>query len=257
MPDRDKIVRRDFPMGERGYEPAAVDAHLEALAEDIEREPSGDEGMSDYVQAIIDAAQRSGATIERAADDAASAKEAETSKQSREALEAANAEAGEHVDFLTEHTAAMRDRLDAVGGEVKGLVDSVRAGADRLEVDLTALEQRVSELASTARNATKGPEATPAGAPRREETSAAGEKAARTFAEPAVASTSSTTTAGRPAGEGGGGARDDDVEGARLIALNMALSGASREDTDKYMAENFDLPDRAQLLEEVYGSVER
>ena len=37
----------------------------------------------------------------------------------------------------------------------------------------------------------------------------------------------------------------------------MALSGASREDTDKYMAENFDLPDRAQLLEEVYGSVER
>ena len=148
----------------------------------------------------------------------------------------------------------MRDRLDAVGGEVKGLVDSVRAGADRLEVDLTALEQRVSELASTARNATKGPEATPAGAPRREETSAAGEKAARTFAEPAAVSTSSTTTAGRPAGEGGGGARDDDVEGARLIALNMALSGASREDTDKYMAENFDLPDRAQLLEEVYGS---
>jgi len=253
MPDRDKIVRRDFPKGERGYEPAAVDAHLAALADEIEREPSADEGMSEYVQAIIDAAQRSSSTIERAADDAAAAKEAETSKQSREALESANAEAGDHVGFVTDHTAAMRDRLDAVGGEVQGLVDAVRAGADRLEVDLSALEQRVSELASTARSGTKGPLATPAGAPPRD-ARAAGEQGARTFAEPASAST--TTTAGRAAGERGP-ARDDDVEGARLIALNMALSGASREDTDKYMAENFDLPDRAQLLEEVYGSVER
>src|SRR4029450_12806444 len=123
MPDRDKIVRRDFPKGERGYEPAAAHAPLEALADEIEREPSGDEGMSDYVQAIIDAARRSGSTIEHAADDAAAAKEAESPKQSREALEAANAEAGDHVDFVTEHTAAMRDRLDAVGGEVQGLVD--------------------------------------------------------------------------------------------------------------------------------------
>ena len=254
MPDRDKIVRRDFPKGERGYEPTAVDAHLEALADEIEREPSGDEGMSDYVQAIIDAAQRSGSTIEQAADDAAAAKEADTSKKSREALEAANAEAGEHVDFVTEHTAAMRERLDAVGGEVHGLVDAVRAGADRLEVDLTALERRVSELAGPARSAARGAQATPAGAPRRDEPSAADDQAARRVAQPASAST--TTTAGRPAGEPGP-ARDDDVEGARLIALNMALSGASREDTDKYMAENFDLPDRAQLLEEVYGSVER
>src|SRR3954451_6411743 len=155
MPERDKIVRRDFPMGEPAYEPAAVDAHLEAIAEEIERASSDDEGMSEYVQAIVDAAERSGSTIERAADDAATAKEDETSKQSREALQAANAEAGEHVDFVTEHTAAMRDRLDAVGNEVQGLVQSVQAGADRLEGDLTALKQRVSELAGTARKAAR------------------------------------------------------------------------------------------------------
>jgi hypothetical protein len=47
-----------------------------------------------------------------------------------------------------------------------------------------------------------------------------------------------------------------DVEGARLIALNMALNGESREATDKYLAENFDLGDRAKLLDEVYASVE-
>jgi hypothetical protein len=50
---------------------------------------------------------------------------------------------------------------------------------------------------------------------------------------------------------------DDDVEGARLIALNMALNGQSRAETDKYLAANFDLSDRASLLDEVYASVER
>jgi hypothetical protein len=49
---------------------------------------------------------------------------------------------------------------------------------------------------------------------------------------------------------------DEDVEGARLIALNMALNGQSREETDRYLAENFDLSDRGTLLDEVYASVE-
>jgi hypothetical protein len=49
---------------------------------------------------------------------------------------------------------------------------------------------------------------------------------------------------------------DEDVEGARLIALNMALNGQSRKETDRYLAENFDLSDRGTLLDEVYASVE-
>jgi hypothetical protein len=49
---------------------------------------------------------------------------------------------------------------------------------------------------------------------------------------------------------------DDDIEGARLIALNMALNGQSREETDEYLAENFDLSNRAALLDEIYASVE-
>ena len=36
----------------------------------------------------------------------------------------------------------------------------------------------------------------------------------------------------------------DDTEGARLIALNMALNGTPREETDRYLAENFKLSDR-------------
>ena len=48
----------------------------------------------------------------------------------------------------------------------------------------------------------------------------------------------------------------DDAEGARLVALDMALGGASREETDRYLAEHYDLTDRAGLLEEVYATVE-
>ena len=35
----------------------------------------------------------------------------------------------------------------------------------------------------------------------------------------------------------------DDAEGARLIALNMALNGTPREETDRYLSENFQLSD--------------
>ncbi len=48
----------------------------------------------------------------------------------------------------------------------------------------------------------------------------------------------------------------DDAEGARLIALNMALNGTPREETDRYLAENFELSARGKLLDEVYASVE-
>ncbi|MDQ6914557.1 MAG: hypothetical protein M3155_01945, partial [Actinomycetota bacterium] len=51
------------------------------------------------------------------------------------------------------------------------------------------------------------------------------------------------------------GGAPDDSEGARLIALNMALNGTPREETDRYLAENFQLEDRAALLDEVYARV--
>jgi len=35
----------------------------------------------------------------------------------------------------------------------------------------------------------------------------------------------------------------------------MALDGTSREETDRYLAANFKLSDRAALLDEVYESV--
>ena len=51
------------------------------------------------------------------------------------------------------------------------------------------------------------------------------------------------------------GAGEADAEGARLIALNMALSGSSRAETAEYLRETFGLEDRA-LLDDVYDRVQ-
>ena len=46
-------------------------------------------------------------------------------------------------------------------------------------------------------------------------------------------------------------------EGARVIALKMALDGSPREDTARYLSENFELTDPGGLLDEVYAKAGR
>ena len=46
-------------------------------------------------------------------------------------------------------------------------------------------------------------------------------------------------------------------EGARLLALKMARDGATREDTARYLRENFDLGDPEALLDEAYSQANR
>lgn len=70
--------------------------------------------------------------------------------------------------------------------------------------------------------------------------------------EPAVADEPEVEVAGAGDAAGGGG---DGSEGARLIALNMALNGTPRDETARYLEENFDLADRDTILDEVYSRV--
>jgi outer membrane biosynthesis protein TonB len=49
----------------------------------------------------------------------------------------------------------------------------------------------------------------------------------------------------------GNGVKSGDTASARLVAMNMALEGASREDIDAALAADFDLDDRAKLVDEV------
>ncbi len=58
-----------------------------------------------------------------------------------------------------------------------------------------------------------------------------------------------------PADVGGGARSIRGAEGARLIALNMALNGTPRDETARYLSQNFDLDDQDSLLDEVYARV--
>lgn len=51
--------------------------------------------------------------------------------------------------------------------------------------------------------------------------------------------------------EAADGAKSTDAGAARLVAMNMALDGASREDIDAALATDYDLDDRAKLVDEV------
>jgi hypothetical protein len=152
------------------------------------------------------------------------------SSQVQAILEAAEASAEQikrdaEAEAQRIRSAARETRQADVAGLVQ-LVAKVRADLDALEARLKGLEGE----------APKAAEVKPvAAAPK----------------PPAAAKPKPATPAAvpEPAGE--------DSEGARLIALNMALNGEPREDTDKYLQENFDLADRAALLDEVYASVDR
>jgi DivIVA domain-containing protein len=270
--DRQAIERRDFPVSRRGYDPAAVDAHLRALASEFEelgRAASGGEtslasAAASQVQSIIQAAETAAGEIERqAVAHATSTREAadqDAERTRQEAIERARA----HVAAVAEKTAALLERVESVDGEMGVLAESLRTSAGRLAGDLSALEGSMDELYDAASGrgvaAAGGP---PAVAGAREEPDGGSSAAPssrpapprpQSLRPPAPAARSTPAAEASPAASVASGAGD--LDGARLIALNMALNGESRADAERYLAEHFQSIDRLKLIDEVYAAIE-
>jgi hypothetical protein len=265
--DRQSIEKRDFPFGRRGYEPAAVDAHLAALAREVEAlkraqstqhqaapaaaaEPGSRQSLgsvaSAQVQAIVEAAEASAAAIERDAQERAEQSAQDAAREAQRIRDLAVERSQEHVGKVHEATALMLQRVDAMESEINALVESLRTGANRLNADLSLLSGNMGELYDAAGGSTS--DTIPA-APIVDDVVIVDEVEE---VAPGALSESEHAAQAAPTEDGG----DDELEGARLIALNMALNGQSRAETDKYLAENFDLSDRTALLDEVYATVE-
>jgi hypothetical protein len=274
--DRQSIEKRDFPIGRRGYEPQAVDAHLAELADQIERlersagrSESVAELAGGQVKAIVEVAESTAAQITADAERQSKKIIADARKEVRSARDEATREAADQVAKISQAAAAMLERIDAMEQEANSLIGSVRTGADRIGADLRLLEGNLGDLKgvlSAEDEEAEEPEVVVAAVVVEEEIEAddgfedAGEEAATEELEDelvAAAIAEEATTPGEPAAAARAAADEvDDVEGARLIALNMALNGNSRQDIDRYLEENFDLGDREALLDEVYASVE-
>lgn len=294
--DRQSIEKKDFPIGRRGYEPDAVDSHLEELASEVDalrrssrrRSDTLASTASDQVRAIVQAAETSASEIQRQAEDEARDIRDEASVEAQRTRDQATEQAREYVSRVSEAATMMVQRIDAMDGELGTLVDSLRTGANRLSADMSLLQQNMGELGAAAGAPAPRVEP-PAPRPRPRPPAPVAAPPPPAFEpepEPAFEPTFQPEpppepepsielygtvdeqieeiddldlddSAARAEVEAPlTGAGDDDAEGARLIALNMALNGTPRDETDRYLAENFELDDRAQLLDEVYASVE-
>jgi DivIVA domain-containing protein len=209
--DRQTIMRDDFPSNRRGYDPAAVDAHLDRIADEFDelrRQAAVPTPLSaqagDQVKAIVEAAERG----------------------AQEIRDAAHAEAREHVARVTAAADRLRERVEQMERDMTQLIVDLRTGAERLRGDLDHLQAGTDELSDA----------------RRDELPQAAEPEPEPEAEP------------EPAAPAAPAPKNGDSAAARIVALDMALSGKSREDTDHYLAENYDVPDRKALLDEVYAA---
>lgn len=290
--DRQSIEKRDFPIGRRGYDPAAVDAHLRALATEVEElrrplEHRAGETLGStagtQVQGILEAAEATAADIERKAAEDARLTRAQADSDAKRTRADAVQRAQTHVAAVAKATSVLSERVESLDGETGTLVDSLRAGASRLAADLSSVETNMAELYDAAAGrAGQAPQADhpPADAPVRQGHSEFVPAPASPAIEPPVSAPSApsvpsaaespvappaTPPPRSPAPSVGAGhqyspssepANGEDLDGARLIALNMALNGESRVATDRYLAEHYKLTDRHKLLDEVYAAIE-
>jgi vacuolar-type H+-ATPase subunit H len=278
--DRQFIEKRDFPIGRRGYEPDAVDAHLATVAVEVDalQRSGGRRGdslagsASAQVQAIVEAAESSAAEIEREARDEAAQIRQDAARDAQRTRDEAVQRSQEHVSKVHEATALMLQRVDAMESELTTLVESLRTGANRLTADLSLLEGNMGDLQTAAGQGFEPapapvpvppPAPEPLAPPEPQPEPAASVPPAPSAPAPSVfesAAPEPFVPEPSPAADlepaPSVASAEEDLEGARLIALNMALNGQSRDETDRYLAENFDLLDREALLDEVYATVE-
>jgi DivIVA domain-containing protein len=269
--ERQSIEKKDFPIGRRGYDPDAVDTHLRSLADEIDelkrssrrRSETLASAASEQVRAIVEAAESSAAEITRQAEDDAREIRQEADTEARSRREEADSQAREYVGRVSESTTGMLERVDAMESELSALLESLRTGANRLNADLQLLEGNIGEVreAVTPRPRFE-PEAAPPPPPPAAEPVPPPPAVAPLPPDPAPAEPALVEPAAgepledEPAASAAASVTGEDDEGARLIALNMALNGTPRAETERYLEENFELANPQALLDEVYASVE-
>jgi DivIVA domain-containing protein len=214
--DREDIERHDFPVGRRGYDQAAVDEHLRRVADEIDTLRTNPGSRPAPTPLSAGTSEQVRAILEAAETGAA------------ELRAQAGREAGEHVARVEDAAGGMLAKLDQLESELKTLLEALRRSGEQLNQGLAQLHEQVSEF---------GGQPEPIAEPE-PESKPEPEPVAEAEAEPVA-----------------GASRNGDEAGARLIALNMALSGTPRDETASYLAEHYDLADADALLDDVYSQV--
>jgi DivIVA domain-containing protein len=228
--DRPSIQRSDFPTVRRGYEPDAVDAHLRHIADEVEalrsRGPVAS-AASSQVQKILEAAET---TADQLRADAGE-------------------EAQEHVHRVSTAARELLERLGSMHDELGSMMDRLREEAGRLSAELRTLERDIVELAPPVEEEPEPVAVEPE--PEPEPVAVEPEPEEPVEGTPETAAGKARSKRGSAKAEPQ--AKPDDEEAARLVALDMALAGTPRDETEQYLAEHYTLADPGAILDDVYA----
>lgn len=252
---REDIERSDFPAARRGYDRKAVDAHLSKLAAEIERlegqaaKPATSlaDAAGERVSSVIAAAETKASEIEQDAD-----READESRSAAQAEAQALVESAEQsVTGLITEAEELRKRVRSLGDGL-GSATGVKAETQPAVVpEPTPPEREIDPTPVIVPEPSPEPVPEPSPDPVREPSpNPAPEPAPSPMPEPSPLPQPSAPEA--PAAEQNG-----NTAGARLVAMKMALDGASRDDVKKHLDSSFGLSSADELLDDVFARASR
>ena len=284
------IARRGYEIEAVDAHLAALADEFEEMARRGRAPSAGGLASSaaDQVRMIVEAAEQSAADIEREAELEARRLRQDAREEAERVRGDAGRQAREHVTRVAEVARGLLDRVEAMDRELGGLLDGLRAGTQRLAADLSLLQGSVGQVREAAAAGADGgvepagdeasgerdesaraePSAGPATPqPERDGHPVANPGRSRQTGEdraPAASATADSPPA-PPVSEPGAAPESEpaawepdeprsgaELDGARMVALNMALNGVPREDTQHHIESNFELDDVHSLLDEVY-----
>jgi len=243
--ERRSIERDDFARARRGYDPEQVQLHLKEIADRVQELQEGRSAVpvadsaAAQVRSIVEAAERIAAELQskarkeadRIRAEAADIR-AEADSEAADARERATGEAAERLGVVHEASARVLDGAEAIERALARMREKVVALGAALEVDSAGADLATDLLA---------------GGDDEARAEARGAESAEQLEADALG-----PVADEEAGDGGR-ERAADAQDVRLIALNMALNGSPREETARYLEENFVIDDPGALLDEVYA----
>jgi DivIVA domain-containing protein len=223
---REDIVRDDFPTARKGYDRAAVDAHLRKVAEKVEQENGS--------ASLADVAAQKVASIVEAAEAKAKEIEADARREADELLSNSRSQARDQIERAQRSVAKLIGQADELRERIGAMAEDV-VGTEKGRAETDPGPQPVPEPAPPTPEVDPSPVTVPEPEPPREP-----EPEPPLIPEP------------HPEPPAPAAANGADEQAARLVAMKMALDGSSREDVEKHLAANYELADTNELIDAVF-----
>ncbi|CAB4877885.1 MAG: DivIVA domain-containing protein [Actinobacteria bacterium] len=144
------IERKDFPLSRRGYDPAAVDAHLARLATEIRDETRRttpiSENVSRQIKSIISVAEDAAHEVRSSADDDAAEMRSSAAAESRDHVGRVTDASGtllSELQVLRERSQALMTELEL---RTRVLLEDVERNSEALQGGLLNLREEVSSF---------------------------------------------------------------------------------------------------------------